>query len=202
MGIFNKITIFLIIVLISDTAISRPISWPGGSTFMYKSNSMISSYYYHYSPSYKYSLGAEYTTDRYHNDQYISLRTTYLIGRSNTKSSQGNMYFTGGLSTKSNDEYFYGIHGDWETRRWFTSFSHLDKNTTNNDYIENEFQVGFAPYLGDYGELHTWMMLKTKKDTIDNNWESYPFVKFFKGDYLMEIGTKNSHWDFHYMIRF
>jgi hypothetical protein len=127
---------------------------------------------------------------------------TYLLNRKNTKHSQRNLYFQSGASLTNSEDNFHGIHGDWETRRWFTSFSHLDKRTRNNDYIENEFQVGFAPYLGSYGELHTWMMLKTKKNTIDNDWISYPFLKFFKDDYLMEIGTKNSHWDFHYMIRF
>ena len=45
-------------------------------------------------------------------------------------------------------------------------------------------------------------MLKAKKDTINNNWDTYPFIKLFKGDFLIEIGTKNSHWDVHYMVRF
>ena len=40
------------------------------------------------------------------------------------------------------------------------------------------------------------------KDTINNNWEIYPFIKLFKGDILIEMGTKNSHWDVHYMFRF
>jgi hypothetical protein len=46
------------------------------------------------------------------------------------------------------------------------------------------------------------LWLKQKKDTIKNNWETYPIIKFFKGDYLLEVGTKNSHWDVHYMFRF
>ena len=45
-------------------------------------------------------------------------------------------------------------------------------------------------------------MVKAKKNTIDNDWNVYSFVKFFKGDFLIELGTKNSHWDIHYMIRF
>lgn len=202
MGIYHKLIFSIMCALLCDVSLARPISWSGGSTFMYKSNSMISSYYYHYSPSYQYSLGAEFINDRHLNDQYISLRSTYLIGRNNTKYSQGNLYLTGSISTKSNDEYYYGVHGDWETRRWFTSFSYLDKNSRTKDYTENEMQLGFAPYLGEYDQLHSWIMLKTKKDTIKNNWETYPFLKLFKGDYLMEIGTKNSHWDFHYMLRF
>ena len=202
MGIINKTIIFLLLVVTTDAAFSRPISWSGGSTIMYKTNSMYSSYYYHYSPLYKYSLGLEYINDRHFNDQYINLKTTYLLGRKNTKSSQANLYFTGGVSTKSKNNHFYGVHGDWETRRLFTSFSVINKDTDVKDYTENELIFGVAPYLGEYNDLHTWVMVKAKKDTIKNNWETYPFMKFFKGDSLVEIGVKNSHWDIHYMLRF
>ena len=134
--------------------------------------------------------------------EYINLRTTYLVDRKNTKLSQRNLYITGGISNESRDNFHYGIHGDWETRRIFTSFAYINKHTQTKDYSENEFQLGVAPYIGDYNDLHTWLMLKTKKDTINNNWETYPFIKLFKGDFLIEIGTKNSHWDVHYMVRF
>ena len=202
MGIINKTIIILLLVVTTDAAFSRPISWSGGSTIMYKTNSMYSSYYYHYSPIYKYSLGLEYINDRHFNDQYINLKTTYLLGRKNTKSSQANLYLTGGISTKSKNNRFYGVHGDWETRRLFTSFSVINKDTDLKDYTENELTFGVAPYLGEYNDLHTWVMVKVKKDTIKNNWETYPFMKFFKGDSLLEIGAKNSHWDIHYMLRF
>jgi hypothetical protein len=112
------------------------------------------------------------------------------------------LYLTGGVSTKSKNNHFYGIHGDWETRRLFTSFSVINKDTDVTDYTENELTFGVAPYLGEYNDLHTWVMVKAKKDTINNNWETYPFMKFFKGDSLVEIGAKNSHWDIHYMLRF
>ena len=202
MGIFNKIIVTLILITTTDYAISRPISWSGGSTIMYKTNSMYSSYYYHYSPLYKYSLGLEYINDRYFNEQYINLKTTYLLGRKNTKSSQANLYLTGGISTKSKNNHFYGVHGDWETRRIFTSFSVINKDTDVKDFTENQLVFGVAPYLGEYNDLHTWVMIKAKKDTIKNNWETYPFMKFFKGDSLLEIGAKNSHLDIHYMLRF
>ena len=87
MGILRLL--FLSSLLITTAYVeSRPISWSGGSTLMYKTNSMISSYYYHFSPSYQYSIGAEYINDRYFNEQYINIRSTYLLDRKNTKSSQ------------------------------------------------------------------------------------------------------------------
>ena len=201
MGIYKFIG--LLVALMSASIIeARPISWTGGSTIMYKSNSMMSSYYYHYSPSFKYSVGAEYINDRYYNDQYISIRSTYLLDRKNTKASQRNLYLTASISTKSDDDLYYGVHGDWETRRYFTSFSIHDKRASQKDYTENEFQIGIAPYLGEYNQLHTWIMLKSKEDTRDDKWKTYPFIKLFKGDFLLEVGSKESHWDLHFMKRF
>ena len=202
MGIYKNLIFATMLFMLSDLAQSRPVSWAGGSTIMYKTNSMLSSYTFHYSPTYKYSIGAEYVNDRYFNNHFINLRSTYLLDRHNTKISQRNIYLTGGISTKTNQDFSYGIHGDWETRRLFSSFSLINKHTKEKDYTENEFQLGVAPYLGKYDDIHTWVMLKAKKNTIKNNWEIYPFIKLFQGDFLIEVGSKNSHWDVHFIIRY
>ena len=202
MGIYKNLIVATMLFMLSDLAQSRPVSWAGGSTIMYRANSMMSSYTFHYSPTYKYSIGAEYVNDRYFNNHFINLRSTYLLDRRNTKISQRNIYLTGGISTKTNQDFSYGIHGDWETRRLFSSFSLINKHTKEKDYTENEFQLGVAPYLGKYDDIHTWVMLKAKKNTINNNWEIYPFIKLFQGDFLIEVGSKNSHWDVHFIIRY
>ena len=202
MGIYKNLIFTTMLFMLSDLAQSRPVSWAGGSTIMYRTNSMMSSYTFHYSPTYKYSIGAEYVNDRYFNNHFINLRSTYLLDRHNTKISQRNIYLTGGISTKTNQDFSYGIHGDWETRRLFSSFSLINKHTKEKDYTENEFQLGVAPYLGKYDDIHTWIMLKAKKNTINNNWEIYPFIKLFQGDFLIEVGSKNSHWDVHFIIRY
>ncbi len=202
MNILRKLLIIITCILVSDFVTARPISWSGGSTFMYKTNVMITSYYYHYSPNYKYSIGGEYIDDKYFDSKYLNIKGTYLLDRNNTKLSQRNLYFIAALSTKESDNFYYGVHGDWETRRVFTSFSHIQKHTKIRDYSESELQFGVAPYLGEYNELHSWAMLKLKKETINSNWDLYPFIKIFKGDFLLEVGTKNSHWDVHYMLRF
>ena len=78
---------------------ARPISYSGGYTLMMESNNMQDSAYYHYSPSYKYSVGIQQIKDKYFHSNYSYLRLTYLLNRRNTKNSQRNLYLQSGLSS-------------------------------------------------------------------------------------------------------
>ena len=193
----------LFFILVSTNIEARPISYSGGSTLMMFSDNMKDSLYYHYSPSYKYSVGIENLKDKNLRDEYSYLRFTYLINRKNSLHSQRNLYFQSGLSAKSGNDLFYGIHGDWETRRWFLGFDTKKVENRLKSYNQNHVQIGFAPYLGEYGDIHTWLMLKTKKTSIKDKRSSYPALKFFKGNTLLEFGYNNrTDWDIHLMYRF
>ena len=202
MGILKKISFSIFLFLIIHIE-ARPISYSGGSTIMSMSDNMKDSIYYHYSPTYKYSVGIESVNDKFFDKDYIYLRFTYLLNRKNTKNSQRNLYFQSAISPDDLNENFYGIHGDWETRRFFTGFGY--KRVINNirDFTEQYYQVGIAPYIGEYGDFHTWVMLKSKKNSLSGDWATYPVLKFFKGDFLVEIGYDSDlDWDIHMMYRF
>ncbi|MGY8772318.1 MAG: hypothetical protein ACKVID_02930 [Gammaproteobacteria bacterium] len=201
MGIKYLYVFLLLIGSIFSEA--RPISYSGGSTLMLKSNEMQNSSYYHYSPTYKFSLGIEQVKDKYFDVDYSYFRLTYLLNRKNTKHSQRNLYFQSGISSDGLDHYFYGVHGDWETRRLFSGFGYKETQAASLDYAEQYLQLGIAPYIGEYGDLHTWLMVKAKHNELTDKWNTYPVIKFFKGNALMEIGYTNaSEWDIHLMYRF
>ena len=161
------------------------------------------SVYYHYSPSYRYSVGIEGVRSRYSGDEHSYLRLTYLLNRKNTQDSQRNLYFQSGLDPADVDHHFYGIHGDWETRRLFSGFGYKRVNNHGSDYEEQFIQLGVAPYLGDYGDLHTWLMLKSKKNTLFDSWSAYPVLRLFKGNLFAEFGySDKTQWDAHLMYRF
>ena len=194
---------FIILLIISFGLDARPISYSGGSTIMSFSDNIKDSLYYHYSPSYKYSVGIENIRDKYFDDNYSNVRFTYLLNRKNTENSQRNLYLQSGISSKGFNEYFYGMHGDWETRRLFVGFGLKETKRKIHDYSEQYYQIGVAPYLGDYGDLHTWIMIKAKENSLENKWSTYPVLKFFKGNVLMEFGySKKTEWDVHLMYRF
>ena len=198
MGITLKI---LIVTLFFNAVEARPISYSGGHTIMHFNDSMKESLYYHYSPSYKYSFGIENLNDKVFPKSDSYLRFTYLLNRKNKKASQRNLYFQSAFSP-NNSNNFYGIHGDWETRRLFVGFGYK-KIENIIDYDDKFIQLGIAPYLGKYGDFHTWLMVKTKKNSLNKKQTTYPVVKFFKGNALLELGyDKKTDWDIHLMYRF
>ena len=202
MGILKTI-IIAVTCLASIGAEARMISYSGGSTLMVRSDSLKDRVYYHYSPTYKYSIGMEAVRDKFSKQDYAYFRFNYLLNRKNTETTQRNLYFQSGLSSRGLSNLFYAIHGDWETRRLFSGFGYTKSESDIKNYNEQYIQLGVAPYLGDYGDLHTWLMFKTKKDTLDDKWNTYPALKLFKGDALLEIGYgERSDWDIHFMYRF
>ena len=201
MGIL-KILFFILVLAVNIEA--RPISYSGGSTIMIKSDSLSNSTYFHYSPSFKYSIGIENTNNKIFKDNKNYIRFTYLLNRKNALNSQRNLYFQSGIDVGNKNNHFYGAHGDWETRRWFAGFGYKNiQSKTNNDYENKYIQFGVAPYIGDYGDFHTWLMVKTRKSSLTKNISTYPILKFFSGDALVEVGYDNrTNWDLHLMYRF
>ena len=171
---------------------------------MIKSDSLSNSTYFHYSPSFKYSIGIENTNNKIFKDNKNYIRFTYLLNRKNALNSQRNLYFQSGIDVGNKNNHFYGAHGDWETRRWFAGFGYKNiQSKTNNDYENKYIQFGVAPYIGDYGDFHTWLMVKTRKSSLTKNTSTYPILKFFSGDALVEVGYDNrTNWDLHLMYRF
>ncbi len=167
---------------------------------MYKNNAANETLFYHYSPSFKYSLGIEGVKAKRQDKNYCYLRGTYLVGRKNTVSSQRNLYAQAGLSSNGAKEYFYGVHGDWETRRHFVGF---EVNKTKTDDFYRAITLGIAPYLGDYGDLHTWLMVKHMRDSYASDWETFPVIRLFKGNFFVEAGYSDyTKLDVHLMYRF
>ena len=195
--------ILLFLCFICGVIEARPISYSGGSTVMSNTDNMRDTYYYHYSPTYKYSLGLEAVKDDYFKTDFSYFRFTYLLNRKNTRYSQRNLYFQSGVSSKGLNNNFIGVHGDWETRRWFIGF---DYKKVSNDIIEYDdkfLQLGVAPYLGEYGDFHTWVMVKSKKNDLLESWSTFPVLKFFKGNFLIEFGyNSKTEWDSHVVYRF
>ncbi len=70
--------LFLFVVILSNSIEARPISYSGGSTLMGFSDNMMDSIYYHYSPTYKYSIGVESVQNKYFNEKYLQIFNAHI----------------------------------------------------------------------------------------------------------------------------
>ncbi|MGB1868179.1 MAG: hypothetical protein ACPHLL_02720 [Porticoccaceae bacterium] len=198
-----RLTLLFCCLLATSASLSRPISYVGGHTLMANSGAKADNIYWHYTPNINYSLGVDHQKDKISGEQFPSARLTYLLNRKNTATSQRNLYLKTGIGLNDPNNHFYALSGDWETRRVFVGFSAKQVSGRGYDLFEQSVKIGLAPYLGDYGDLHTWLMVESKKDDLTNKRTTYPVLRFFKGGALIELGYhRKTDWDIHLMYRF
>ena len=175
---------------------ARPVSYPGGWTWMQMNNGDYSAVHAHYSPTYQDSIGL-YSERNWSADwHFTGVQYNRLVKRWNEKTSQANLYLKGGIGQAdrfgpdgSELAGFIGLGADWETRRWFTSYEGRAYDLGFDQTARQSARIGVAPYIGDYGDLHTWLMLQ-----VENQPESEtpttltPLVRFFYNVQMLELG--------------
>ena len=176
---------------------ARPVSYPGGWTVMQMNNGDMSSAHIHYSPTFKDSIGL-YSERNWGEDwHFTGVQYNRLVRRWNTPNSQANLYFKAaagqadpfGDGADVDAAGFVGIGADWETRRWFVSYEGRAYDLGFDRDARQSARVGIAPYIGDYGDLHTWLMLQVENQPeADTPTTLTPLVRFFYDVQLLEIG--------------
>lgn len=191
---------------------ARPISYPGGWTLMQNNNGDFASLHWHYSFSAQDSLGL-YTERNWTEDwQFTGIQYNRLVKRWNETNSQANLYLKSGLGqVETFDEggsdlaAFIGVGADWETRRWFTSYEARAYDFSSGETFRQAARIGIAPYIGDYGDLHTWLMLQVENQPESQTTTTLtPLVRFFYGIQLVELGytPKTERFMANWIVRF
>lgn len=151
----------------------------------------------HYSPSIDYSIGWRHEYFRNESAHADSVQINYLINRWNAPASQGNLYFKTGAGLAYQDALhdtaplaFGGLAADWENRRYFVSYENrfvwADDITK---FARHKARIGIAPYVGNFGDLHTWLMLQTDYDAGEkDSFSATPLIRLFKGTHMVELG--------------
>lgn len=209
------VTLFAICLAVPIPGQARPVSYPGGITAMTMNNGDKHSLHLHYSPTARYSIGPRIEYNRGGDYTLGVVQLNNLIKRWNNPDSQANFYVKSGVGAAHSNEGdfdheteaagFAGIALDWEDRRYFTSY---ENRFTEAGDIDSRFmqkaRVGITPYIGDYGDLHTWVMVEVEHEPKDDDtWTITPLVRFFKGVHLMETGISDQgDVMFNYVIRY
>lgn len=201
--------------LIAASAQARPVSYPGGWTSMIMNDGSSNSLHIHYSPTAFTSIGPRIEYRREGEYLLTSVQMNNLLKRWNSKDAQANLYLKSGIGVahsnygdfedKTQAAGFTGIATDWENRRFFTSYEnrYIEAGDIDSAFMQKA-RVGIAPYIGDYGDLHTWLMLEVEHaPKSDDKITVTPLVRLFKGVHLLEAGVSNQGDAlFNYVIRF
>lgn len=143
--------------------------------------------------------------------KYAGLQWNHLLKRRNTRYSQANLYFKtqiGMLDINNTEELAgsIGIGADWETRRYFTSYEarYREANNLQDGNFLQEARIGIAPYVAEYGNWHTWLMLQVDhRPDAEDDVVITTLVRLFKGNYLFEAGlSDNEDALFNWIIRY
>lgn len=198
-------TLFVAGVMITATAAAqaRPVSYPGGWTVMLNNNGDKNSGHVHYSPTAKTSIGYRYEHWRDKEYDIHAAQMNNLLKRWNEEDSQANAYLKSGVGIvdgKGGDydgetdlAAFTGLALDWENRRFFTSYENRYTYAGDlDDFYQQSARVGVAPYIGDYGDLHTWLMVEVEHSPESaETFTVTPLVRLFKDVHLVEAGMNN-----------
>ena len=210
--VLRLIIALAIIVSLSGTVHARPVSYPGGWTFMQKSNGSYSSIHAHYSPTASDSIGMYIERNWQEDITFTGVQYNRLVKRWNGRKSQANFYVKAGVGQaqpfgKNGAQIagFTELAMDWETRRWFTEYRIRATDYADNQSIHHSGRLGIAPYIGNYGDLHTWLMVQVENHPESNKpTTTTPLVRLFKGVQMLELGYTIEHeeWLANWIVRF
>ena len=207
---------------------ARPVSYPDGTTVMMRNNGARNSLHLHYSPTKNYSIGYRAEYWRALEFQMHSIQMNNLLQRWNQVESQANLYLKSGLGwayrdakhspeeeeageekerkkIQSEGVFFGGVAMDWETQRYYLAYAnrYVDAGEITAFYAQS-LRIGIAPYIGEYGALHTWLMLDLRHEPSEEKPLTLtPLLRFFKSVHLIELGVEDTgKMLFNWVIRF
>jgi hypothetical protein len=178
---------------------ARPVSYEGGWTLIEMTDREMTGGIIHYTLNPSLSLGYRVDWNRKGDVLFNGAQATWLAKRWFGEDYQANVYVYGaaGISTAvganpggSDGAVLGGVMADWENRRYFVSYRAEGRE-------EGQFgarfmqvaRVGVAPYVGDTGDIHTWLMIEVDHRP-DNRREVgvTPLLRLFKGPAMLEAG--------------
>lgn len=189
------VALCLALFTLPSAAQARPITYPGGWSIMTMNDMDVNNVQAYYTPDPKYSVGWRHDYWRNKKANMDAVQLNYLVTRWNNPGSQGNLYLKGGtgIAYKNGDTKavaYTGISADWEDRRYYISYGN-EFLSAGDLYTKTSHtaRIGIAPYEGDSGDIHTWLMLQADYDPHrDNEFSVTPLVRLFKGATLGEAG--------------
>lgn len=190
--------IAVLIFILPLIAFGRPVGFQGAFSLISENRPMRNQQIFHYSPHHRFSLGVRHLRFEQNSiDINAGLaQAAVIVKRWNTNKFQANIYAYGGIggavyNSESGLTYMSGVQADAEDRRLYSYFRFTNFLSSK---FENLFayraRVGIAPYLADYDEINSWVMLQYDFQPGQSaEHRLSPFVRLFYRNFLLELGS-------------
>jgi hypothetical protein len=209
----KRIWIALLPLALSSAAQGHPVAYKGAWSFMAFNQADMLVWQLLYSFERQFSLGVDFYRDTMEGPEryFLIPRLSWLVKRWNGTDSQANVYVYGGVGAarKGNATQLAAegaIEADYETRQIYVSGkASVVGAETFKTLAVYQLRAGFAPYLGDFEGLNSWLILQAQylpnapQDTLRIG----PLLRLFYKNVLWETGvTTRGMWNFNFMVHF
>jgi hypothetical protein len=190
---------------------AKPLSYVGGTMVMQENDETGNTLSIDYTFDPHFALGLYAKRERGGQEFHtIGPQLNTLIKRWNMPDGQGNIFaMTGaGVTRQGTDDEpsaWVSLLADYETRRVFFSYEPRVMYAGN---IEKSFwqraYAGFAPYLAEYEDLNTWLLIRVDHHPAKPDaFAVTPVIRFFYKTIWLEAGySSNNHVMVNWTVQF
>jgi hypothetical protein len=201
----------LLASVVAGAAQAKPLSYVGGTMLMQENDetghTLNLDYTFH--PHFAIGLYSKYEIGR---DEFwmAGPQLNTLLKRWNLPDGQGNIFAMGGgglarQGSRVEPAAWLTLLADYETRRVFFSYEprfmyarNIEKSVWQRAY------AGFAPYLADYEDLNTWLLIRLDHHPAKPDaFVVTPVIRFFYKTIWLEAGySSNNHVMVNWTVQF
>lgn len=195
----------LVFIILLSSISAHPVIFKNGKVFWVSQTSSFNDIRFGVSQTSNWLIGGRVLEDRKSNETFALINNNYLAKRWNSRNSQANIYLLSsvGVNTKNSKSMgTFGVHGDWENRQLMV-MQMLEYYSHTSSWVSSS-RFAYSPYTVDYSKMSTWLIAQYRIE-YNNDQFSYmflPVVRFFKGNYLLEIGSNGDDSFFTFMTHF
>lgn len=187
-----------IIACSAAAATAHPVAYDGARQFMVgiSGDTRNLEFYQSYTARTAWGLHAM-AFDRDHaDDGFAAIQHNWLLHRWNLSNAQANIYAGLGAGAAKREGFSAEpaavgfFRADYETRRIYSAIE--TKAVTSEAFNRGilSAEAGFAPYLADFDQLNTWIILQAKHVSgPGDDLDVIPKLRFFKDNIFVEIGA-------------
>jgi len=205
-----QLLLFLVFAVAATTQ-AKPLSYVGGTMVMQENDETGYTLTIDYTFNPHFALGVYSKYEIGGNDFWMAgPQLNTLIKRWNLPDGQGNIFSMTGAGvarqgSNTQPAAWASLLADYETRRCFFSYEPRLMYAGN---IEKSFwqrgYAGFAPYLANYDELNTWLLIRADHHPAKNDhFVITPVLRLFYKTIWLEAGySSNNHVMVNWTVQF